>query len=66
MFIEQYPIDKLRPADYNPRAITEKSLEDLYSSIAEIGMAKPVIVTPDGLIIAGHQRTKTLKKLGVS
>lgn len=65
MFIEQYPIDKLRPADYNPRAITEKSLEDLYSSIAEIGMAKPVIVTPDGLIIAGHQRTKTLKKLGV-
>lgn len=65
MFIENYPIDKLRPADYNPRAITEKALEDLYGSIAEIGMAKPVIVTPDGLIIAGHQRTKTLKKLGV-
>lgn len=65
MFIKEYPIDKLRPADYNPRAITEESLESLYGSIEEIGMAKPVIVTPDGLIIAGHQRTKTLKKLGV-
>lgn len=65
MFVQEYPIDRLRPADYNPRAISEESLQNLRLSISEVGMIKPVIVTADGLIIAGHQRTKTMKKIGL-
>lgn len=60
-----YPVANLRPAAYNPRAISPTALEDLQKSISEIGFCKPVIVTQGGTIVAGHQRTKASKALGV-
>ena len=64
MFVEDFPISQLNPADYNPRKISEESKQDLEDSIAELGMVKPIIVAPDGTIIAGHQRTNALISLG--
>jgi site-specific DNA-methyltransferase (adenine-specific) len=39
-------------------------LESLAESIAEIGILQPVVVTPDGRLIAGFRRIQACKKLG--
>lgn len=58
-----YDITGLRGADYNPRKIGEEDLERLAESIEKLGLVKPLIVRGD-LLVAGHQRTKALRKLG--
>lgn len=59
-------IDKIQKAKYNPRVIGEKQLEELKSSFEKLGFIIPVLVNKDnGIIIAGHQRTKTAKAIGI-
>lgn len=65
MFDPAFPIERVRPADYNPRRIAPERLKLLIESINAIGMLKPIIVTTDDLIIAGHQRSKSLLAAGV-
>ncbi len=62
----EHPIAGLYPASYNPRKIAPDALESLKSSITELGFGKPIICMPDGLIIAGHQRTKAATALGIT
>jgi ParB family chromosome partitioning protein len=64
-FVLEFPTANLRGATYNPRAIAPDSLEVLGRSIEQVGFAKPIIVTESGLIIAGHQRTKAARALGL-
>lgn len=59
-----YPITDLVPATYNPRLITEDALRDLQASLRDLGLIKPVIVTTERTIVAGHQRTKAMTALG--
>jgi ParB family transcriptional regulator, chromosome partitioning protein len=61
-----FATEGLREAEYNPRKITPDALESLQGSIRELGFCKPIIVTPDGLIVAGHQRTKAARTLGIT
>lgn len=58
-------ISNLRGAEYNPRFIGEADLVALAKSISELGLVKPLIVRGD-LLVAGHQRTKALRRLGVN
>ena len=60
-----YPIEKIKGAEYNPRVISEEQLEKLKSSIKALGVIKPVIINKDGTIVAGHQRTKAMKSVGI-
>jgi ParB family transcriptional regulator, chromosome partitioning protein len=62
-FYPEYPLAGLKGAEYNPRRIDAESLEALRHSLATLGIAKPIIVS-DGLIVAGHQRTRALQTLG--
>lgn len=62
----EFSADRLRPATYNPRAITADALETLKRSITELGFCKPIIATRDGLLIAGHQRTRAATALGLT
>ncbi len=68
MKIEQVPIGELKLADYNPRNITEKQIEDLKASIQKFGVVDPVLVNshPDrkNIIIGGHQRVRIMQILG--
>jgi ParB family transcriptional regulator, chromosome partitioning protein len=57
-------IDSLRPADYNPRRITDESLARLVESLKTLGIIKPVIALEDGLIVAGHQRSRAARIAG--
>ena len=60
-----YDITHLRGAEYNPRFIGEDDLARLAESVRELGLVKPLIVRGD-LLVAGHQRTKALRKLGIT
>lgn len=67
--IEYVPIDQLKPAEYNPRQMTEKQAKDLEASIRKFGLPEPLIINrhPDRLniIVGGHQRWRIAKKIGL-
>ncbi|NNJ10555.1 methyltransferase domain-containing protein [Chloroflexales bacterium ZM16-3] len=64
MFYLSYPVTNLRPAAYNPRTIDDVAFAALRRSVAALGMVKPIIIGPDGTVIAGHQRLKALQANG--
>lgn len=57
-------ITTIKGADYNPRKITDEDLAALRESVARLGVVKPIIVRNE-TIVAGHQRTKALRRLGI-
>ena len=42
--IKYVDIDKIRPAEYNPRKIEDKQIEELKKSINDIGFILPILV----------------------
>ena len=56
MKIELQPVSALRPAFYNPREADGKRLELVRLSLAKLGFLLPIVATPDGEILSGHQR----------
>lgn len=64
--IREVDIDTLVPADYNPRVLSNEAQERLKESLSRIGVVKAIIVNKENnTIIAGHQRTKTMRMLGI-
>ena len=56
----------LRPAEYNPRTISEKELADLQRSVGEFGLVDPIIARrADHTVIGGHQRLAVAERLGL-
>ena len=53
-FIENYPIDQITPADYNPRKIKENAFEKLQESLLKFGVCKAVIANLDGTVGIHH------------
>lgn len=49
----------------NPRKFTEKGLKDLEKSIKTIGMAQPININIENVILSGHARVLKLKEMGV-
>ena len=67
MNFESINIEKLNPAEYNPRLDLkpgDKEFEKIRKSIQEFGYVDPVIINKDGTIVGGHQRYKVLKEMG--
>jgi len=63
--IKLVPVTDLKPAAYNPRAISPESLEGLKSSLTRFGMVDPVIVNmTTGNMVGGHQRLTAAIALG--
>jgi len=63
--LETRQISDLRKWNDNPRLIKDKGLKDLEQSIDKFGLAEPLVIQPDGLIIGGHARFMVLVKKGV-
>ena len=61
-------LDKLRPNPLNPRTIREDDPEtvELADSIRSRGLLQPLLITPDGLIVAGHRRALAAKRAGLT
>ena len=68
MQIETVPIDKLNPAEYNPRRDLKPGDPDydkLKKSILAFDMVEPLVWNKkSGNLVGGHQRLKVLKELG--
>lgn len=65
MEIKLIDINTLKEFDRNPRNITEEGMERLKKQIKKLGQYKPLIATPDGIILGGNMRYKALKELGI-
>lgn len=70
MQIVTIKIDDLKDAEYNPRQMTEKQVEDLKASMTNFGLVEPIVVNsnPDrfNVIVGGHQRAKIARMLGLT
>lgn len=67
MNIQKISIEKLKPAEYNPRKDLKPEDEEyqkIKKSLIEFGYVAPIIVNADMTVIGGHQRLKVLKELG--
>lgn len=62
--IEMLPVAELNPYANNPRN-NEAAVDAVAASIEQFGFKVPIIIDPDGVIIAGHTRLKAAKKLGI-
>lgn len=66
MEIKELPLEKLKPAAYNPRKKLkkgDKEYEKIKQSLLKFGYVDPIIVNEDLTVIGGHQRLTVLKDL---
>lgn len=61
MEIEHIKITDLKPAEYNPRRISDDDYQKLKNSISTFGLVDPIIVNLKNMhIVGGHQRYDVL------
>jgi len=58
-------ISELKPYENNPMIHPEMQIQSLIESIRAFGFVNPVIITPDGEVIAGHARIEAAKETGL-
>lgn len=60
---------ELKPAEYNPRQMTEDEYKGLKASIKEFGLVEPLVVNNfkdrENVVIGGHQRLKIAVEIGI-
>lgn len=60
-------ITDLKPADYNPRKISESALKGLSVSLLKFGNVQPIVFNKKTKnVVGGHQRLKILQKQGIN
>jgi ParB-like chromosome segregation protein Spo0J len=62
--IEYIDIDKIKPYEKNPRH-NEEAIPYVMNSIKEFGFKVPIILDKNNVIIAGHTRLESAKRLGM-
>jgi hypothetical protein len=63
--LERRSVDDLMLHPQNPRTFTERGMKDLGESISKIGMAQPININLDGVVLSGNARLTKLRELGV-
>jgi len=61
--VERWPVERLIPYARNARTHSDEQVAQVAASIAEFGFVNPILVGPDGVIIAGHARLLAARKL---
>jgi len=65
--IEYIEVEKINPAPYNPRAITEEGFNGLRASIRRFGFAEPLVVNKiNNTLVGGHRRLDAAKAEGLT
>lgn len=60
--MSEWLVEKLRPNPRNPRAnLRDKGFEELVASIRAQGILQPILITKDGMVLAGHRRLEAAK-----
>lgn len=60
--IKYIPIDDIKPYKNNPR-LNEEAIPYVMNSIKEFGFKNPIILDKNNVIVAGHTRLESAKKL---
>jgi ParB-like chromosome segregation protein Spo0J len=63
--VEHWPIERLRRYERNARTHTAAQVDQVAASIREFGFTNPLLVDPEGVLIAGHCRLAAASKLGL-
>src|ERR1039458_511322 len=63
--IERWPVDRLIPSDANPRTHSPEQVAQIAASIQEFGFVNPILVAPDGGVIAGEGRLRAARMQGM-
>ena len=64
--VERRPVASLLPYARNARTHSESQVAQIAAAIREWGWTVPVLIEPDGGIIAGHGRIMAAQKLGIA
>lgn len=65
--MEYVKFTDIKPADYNPRRISDSAFAELKGSLETLGFILPIIVNRENMtIVAGHQRTKAAMAIGLT
>jgi len=69
--VEQYelvrkPLGELKPFKRNARKHPEKQIKLLVKNMEEVGFTNPLLIEPNGGIIAGHGRLMAAKRVGLT
>ncbi len=59
------PVDSLTPDPRNARTHPKRQLDQITASIREFGFTNPILIDPDGKVIAGHGRLLAAKQIGM-
>lgn len=62
--VEKRNIKDLKDYHKNPRKMTKEQAKDLQESLHKFGVVGKPFINLDNVIIGGHQRVRTLKKMG--
>jgi len=63
--VESRKLSEIVPYARNARTHSAEQIDQIAASIREWGWTNPILVTPDGTIIAGHGRVLAAQKLGL-
>lgn len=63
--VKDWPVGKLKVNERNARTHSEQQIAQLAASLRSFGWTVPVLVEPDGRIIAGHGRVRAARLLGL-
>lgn len=61
--LERRKLSSLTANPKNPRTLSKTQAAHLETSLATFGVCEPIVINTDGMIIGGHQRVRTLKKM---
>ena len=64
--IERWPLARLTRYAHNARTHSEAQITQIAASIREFGWTMPILVEPDGTLIAGHGRVSAAATLGIT
>ena len=58
-------VNTLNPYNRNSRTHSDLQIEQIAESIRQFGFTQPILISPDGTVIAGHGRLAAAKLLGL-
>ena len=62
--LEKRKVKELHEYAKNPRILTKEQGAHLQESLSKFGQCEPIVINPDGTIIGGHQRLRSMRKMG--
>lgn len=62
--LEKKGIKEIYEYAKNPRYLKKEDGAQLEESLTKFGQCEPLVINTDGTLIGGHQRLRTLKKMG--